>query len=141
MNSSGNTPQDTESLQVHTVQFEFQEIRNVVDKFYTKIQMDPDLKVPFESVNDWPHHIERLTHFWWTRFGGMPYLAASYDPVEKHFLAGFNDILLKKWLKLFRETLENVLGPDQSRFWAEMTERMGRSLSQRNDARILASQK
>src|SRR5437868_5191673 len=94
------------SVHVKGVLFSHKDLFNVVDDFYTRIQLDPVLQVPFKSVVDWPEHISRLTHFWWVQFGGKPYLFNHYNPVAKHFFAGFNQELLERWLGIFNETLQ-----------------------------------
>ena len=81
-------PSGNETVNVSGVLFSHNDLFCVVDDFYTRIQNDPILQVPFKSVENWPEHIQRLTHFWWVRFGGNPYLYVSYNPVEKHFAAG-----------------------------------------------------
>lgn len=126
-------PHPTESVTVGSVEFSFQDINTVIDLFYEKVQHDPLLSVPFRSVHDWPHHVVRLTHFWWTRFGGSAYLQASYNPVEKHFSAGFNDDFLAHWLRLFQETLEQNLKREQADLWTLISQRMGGALSIKNE--------
>lgn len=127
-------PQNSATIQIEGITFTFENIQSVVEDFYTQIQFDPGLEVPFRSVHDWPEHINRLTHFWWIRFGGRPYLLDRYNPVLKHFLAGFNDELLSRWLSLFRTTLEKILSREQSMLWSEFAESMGASLSARNES-------
>lgn len=116
------------------IPFTQKEINTVIEDFYTRIQKDPSLSIPFKSVHNWPEHIDRLTHFWWIRFGGEPYLEVTYNPIEKHYLAGFNEDLLKQWLKLFHATLKDHLSPQQCSLWEDLSSRMGSSLLQRNDA-------
>jgi hemoglobin len=126
-------PEPTQEILVNGVSFTHADIGKVVDAFYRRVADDPVLKVPFSSVHDWPAHVARMTHFWWIRFGGAPYLMAQYNPVEKHFFAGFNADFLKRWLSLFRETVTANLRDDQSQFWALVTERMGHSLTIKNE--------
>ena len=120
-------------VSVNGVDFSHAEILAVIDDFYTKIQHDPILQVPFRSVADWPEHIQRLTHFWWIRFGGDPYLFNQYNPVAKHFFAGFNRELLTRWLSIFHETLQTHLMPDQAELWKLISERMGEALFVKNE--------
>lgn len=126
-------PLPTAGLSINKIFFSHQNIYDVVNHFYKKVSEDELLKIPFASVHDWPEHIERLTHFWWARFGGEPYMFTYYNPVEKHFFAGFNESLLKRWLNLFHETLNQHLSPDQARLWRMISESMGDSLNQRNE--------
>lgn len=121
------------SVNVNGVDFDHDEILRVVDGFYTRIQRDPILQIPFRSVGDWPDHIQKLTHFWWVRFGGKPYLFNHYNPVAKHFFAGFNRELLARWLSMFHETLETHLRPEQATLWKVISERMGEALFMKNE--------
>ncbi|MCM2282424.1 MAG: group III truncated hemoglobin [Bdellovibrionaceae bacterium] len=130
---------DSEYLFVQSIRFDHRDIFALVDRFYTAVQSDPELRVPFASVEDWPEHIERLTHFWWVRFGGESYLDTNYNPIGKHFENGFTRPLLARWLSLFRETAESALKPEQAQFWCALTERMGEFLAHRNDELIAAA--
>lgn len=123
----------TDSVVVSKTTFTHQDIFNVVEHFYFEIQKNPNLSVPFESVQDWPEHIERLTHFWWIRFGGKPYLFSEYNPVPKHFFAGFNADLLAQWLELFHHTLKAKLNDQQAHVWANISVKMGQMLLARNE--------
>lgn len=120
-------------VSINGVSYSHQDIFVVIDDFYTRIQADAVLQVPFQSVHDWPEHIERLTHFWWIRFGGEPYLFGYYNPVAKHFFAGFNRELLARWLGIFHETLKTHLTEEQTRLWTLVSERMGEALAIKND--------
>jgi hemoglobin len=122
-----------ETTIVNGISFSKADIQKTVESFYAQVANDPLLKVPFSSVQNWAVHLERMTHFWWVRFGGVPYRSYSYSPVEKHFLAGFNEEFLARWLELFRETLTANLRTEQSEFWGPLAGRMGQSLSMRND--------
>ncbi len=109
-------------------------IAAVVDAFYTRIQHHPSLAAPFGIVEDWPHHKEKLTHFWWVLLGGDPYLEVDYSVPMKHFKAGFTDALLGDWLELFGETQRELLPPDQADDWLHITVGMGANLSRMNAA-------
>ncbi|MBX2996827.1 MAG: group III truncated hemoglobin [Bdellovibrionaceae bacterium] len=121
------------TVNVNGVEFAHDDIFRVVDDFYTRIQRDPILQVPFRSVGDWPEHIQKLTHFWWVRFGGKPYLFNHYNPVAKHFFAGFNHELLTRWLFIFHDTLQMHLTPEQVGLWKLISAQMGKGLSVKNE--------
>lgn len=114
-------------------QMSWEDINRVVSSFYKQVEKDPLLRVPFQTVNDWPHHIERLTHFWWIRFGGKPYMDVSYDPVGKHFETGFNEHFLERWLEIFKSTLFKELNKDQAELWYEFAQSMGVALTRNNE--------
>lgn len=122
-------PAPLEQIEVKGVLFTHSDIFKVVDDFYHRIQNDPVLQVPFQSVHDWPEHIDRITHFWWIRMGGSPYAFAQYNPVAKHYFAGFNQELLKRWLNLFHETLKDHLSPKHVELWLAVAEAIGRGLT------------
>lgn len=130
-------PSAHQAVSLNGVRFAHADIQEVVRTFYGRVEKDPVLEIPFRSVHDWPEHIARLTHFWWIRFGGEPYrLDDEYDPVGKHYLAGFNPERLARWLELFGQTLSERLKPEQARLWALISERMGQSLQFRNEQLI-----
>ena len=131
--NSINFPKNDESLDIHSLIFTFGDINNVIKKFYAKVQEDDHLHGPFSVVDDWPHHIDRLTHFWWIRFGGNPYMDVQYDPVQKHFETGFSLGLLEIWLDLFKETLNETLSPAQLELWSEFADRIGVALNRNNE--------
>lgn len=124
---------NTESLTINGVSFTYAEIHRVVDIFYARVQEDPVLQLPFRSVQDWPEHVRKLTHFWWLRLGGAPYAHYRYNPVAKHFHAGFSRALLSRWLTLFHDVLREHLREDQYEFWALLSQQMGQGLSLKND--------
>lgn len=94
-------------IKLSGIAFSQENIRCVVDAFYRKVELDPVLKIPFQTISDWPEHIKRLTHFWWIRFGGTPYLlSASYNPVLKHY---FDEVLSSEQAKL-RQEISRMIG-------------------------------
>lgn len=126
-------PAPIDFVVLNHIRFSHADIFKVIDLFYKKVAEDSVLQIPFASVRNWPEHIERLTHFWWTRFGGRPYLSITYNPVQKHFEAGFSKYFLDHWLGLFHTTLQQCLTVDQSELWKNISIRMGESLHFRNE--------
>lgn len=126
-------PHKAETLKLNDVPFTFDDIHRVVKSFYHKVPMDKHLKVPFSSVEDWPYHIDKLTHFWWTRFGGMAYMDVRYNPVQKHYDTGFNEEFLDIWLKLFKSVLTEELSSEQARIWGMIAQNMGEALNKNNE--------
>lgn len=115
------------------------DIFSVVDCFYRSIAVHSTLKEPFNSVYDWPEHIDKMTHFWWIKFGGKPYQFSQYNPILKHYYAGFNENYLSDWLELFHKTLDTQLTPGQANVWKDISIQMGRGLLDRNE--MLKAQK
>ncbi len=103
-------------------------IRAVVDDFYDRIQTHSTLAEPFSIVADWDLHKERLTHYWWTVMGGLPYKDFRYALGDKHAPIGISDALVEDWLVLFHETLLAHLDPDLANRWHGMANGIGESL-------------
>jgi hemoglobin len=87
-----------------------EEISNLVDRFYAKVQLDPEIGPIFnEKVEDWPTHLALLKNFWSTvmlttgRYKGDPMMTHLQLPLEpSHF---------HRWLTLFAETAKEVMAP------------------------------
>ncbi|WP_263368786.1 group III truncated hemoglobin [Edaphobacter bradus] len=86
------------------------EISNLVDTFYTKVRLDPDIGPIFNAIiDDWPHHLALLKDFWSTvllttgRYKG--------DPMMKHLQLPLDPPHFERWLALFAETANEVLPP------------------------------
>ena len=89
------------------------EISNLVDTFYAKVRIDPDIGPIFNAiVGDWPHHLATLKDFWSTvllttgRYKGDPMMTHLQLPLDAdHF---------DRWLALFAETATEVLSLDHA---------------------------
>jgi hemoglobin len=89
------------------------EISVLVDTFYAKVRLDPDIGPIFNAiVGDWPHHLATLKDFWSTvllttgRYKGDPMMTHLQLPLDpQHF---------ERWLSLFAETARQVLSPEHA---------------------------
>jgi hemoglobin len=86
------------------------EIDMLVDAFYAKVRLDPDIGPIFNAiVGDWPHHLATLKDFWSTvllttsRYKG--------DPMMKHLQLPLDPEHFERWLSLFADTANEVLPP------------------------------
>jgi hemoglobin len=84
------------------------DIKKLVDCFYTKVKEDEMLKDIFNNVIEdrWPEHLEKMYTFWQTvlleehTYYGAPFIPHANLPVSKnHF---------DRWLSLFYETLDEL---------------------------------
>lgn len=84
------------------------DIKLLVDTFYTKVQKDPLLGPIFNGViqDRWPVHLEKMYRFWQTvlleehTYFGSPFLPHAKLPVGKeHF---------EQWLLLFYKTIDEL---------------------------------
>jgi hemoglobin len=89
------------------------EISTLVDTFYAKVRLDPDIGPIFNAIiDDWPYHLDLLKDFWSTvllttgRYKG--------DPMMKHLQLPLDPEHFERWLALFAEIAHEVLPPDHA---------------------------
>jgi hemoglobin len=88
-------------------------IRRLVDRFYAKVRLDPDLGPIFDRALDgrWEPHLAIMTDFWSSvmltsgRYKGNPMV--THAKVE-----GIAAELFPRWLELFSETAAEEFEPD-----------------------------
>jgi hemoglobin len=85
-----------------------QEIALLVDRFYDKVRVDPEIGPVFnDAVQNWDAHLALLKDFWSTvllttgRYKGNPLLAHFRLPIEERYFT--------RWLALFSETANEVM--------------------------------
>lgn len=120
--------------QVLAEQIGWDRIHLVVDRFYSSIQTHPTLATPFARVQEWPKHKERLTYFWWVVLGGARTRQEQYEPIPKHFAAGFSPELLADWLVLFKATVEELVPGELAGEWLALARKIGSGLVTANEA-------
>lgn len=99
------------------------EISTLVDTFYAKVRLDPEIGPIFNAiVGDWPHHLATLKDFWSTvllttgRYKG--------DPMMRHLQLPLDPDHFSRWLALFAETANEVLSPSHAREVIAKSERI-----------------
>ena len=87
------------------------QISDLVDRFYAKVRLDPEIGPIFNAiVGDWPHHLATLKDFWSTvllttgRYKG--------DPMMTHLQLPLDPAHFERWLALFAETANDVFPPE-----------------------------
>lgn len=104
-------------------------IRRVVDTFYARARRDDVIGPIFNGVipeDRWPAHLATIADFWSSmllgtgRYGGrpMPRHMAIPELGDAHFM---------RWLRLFRETVDELCPPDIAAIFIERSERIGNS--------------
>ena len=99
----------------------------LVDVFYDRIQVHPDLGPVFNAaVHDWPEHKHLLTSFW----SSVVLRAGTYrgNPMSAHRPHAITTRHFVQWLALWRETADEVLTPKQAELVHEYANRIARSL-------------
>ncbi len=90
-----------------------EEINNLVDQFYAKVQLDPEIGPIFNAaIDDWPAHLRLLKDFWST----VLLTERSYkgNPLEKHLELSLDPTHFARWLTLFAETAREVMPPEHA---------------------------
>lgn len=105
------------------------DIDRLVPAFYARVRVDEVLGPIFESaIDDWPHHLDKLKAFWSSvmltsgRYKGQPmvaHLAHARHMTPENFA---------RWLTLWRQTTEELLGPDVAAAFQEKAGRIAESL-------------
>lgn len=103
------------------------QISALVDAFYTKVRLDPEIGPIFNAaVDDWPEHLAILKDFWSTvllatgRYKG--------NPMMRHFQLGLDPEHFERWLALFAETARAVFPPDSAALIIEKSQRIAQNL-------------
>lgn len=85
-----------------------EEISTLVDRFYARVRVDPEIGPIFNSaIENWDAHLALLKDFWSTvlrtsgRYKGNPLLAHFPLPIEPRSFV--------RWLALFEETARETL--------------------------------
>ncbi len=104
-------------------------IRTVVDAFYARARRDDVIGPIFNRViadAEWPGHLDKITDFWSSMLLG----SGRYNgrPMPKHMaIPDLADIHFMRWLRLFRQTVEEICPPDIAALFVERSERIGNS--------------
>ena len=111
-----------------------QEIMLLVERFYDKVRVDPEIGPVFNgAVQNWDAHLALLKDFWSTvllttgRYKGNPLLAHFRLPIEERYFV--------RWLILFSETANEVMAAPH----AEVVTQKANFIAM-NMKRVLASQ-
>ena len=80
-------------------------IRQLVDAFYAKVRLDPELAPVFARAipGDWQPHLTRMYAFW----SSVMLTTGRYkgNPIVKHLvIPGIELHMFERWLELFDET-------------------------------------
>lgn len=85
----------------------FNDIVFFVDAFYLKVQQD-DLIGPIfnDVISDWQPHLQKMYLFWNAALFGVP--GFKGNPFARHAQLPINTEHFDRWLKLFRETIDEA---------------------------------
>lgn len=101
-------------------------IHDVVHRFYATAREDPVIGPVFRAhVPDaqWHHHLARIETFWCSTLLGT----RTYDgrPMPKHLaIPELSDVHFRRWLALFRHTVEMLCPPKTAQLFVARSERI-----------------
>jgi len=114
---------------VTAVEITEEDIARLVPAFYDRIRQDEVLGPIFNgAIQDWPHHLEKLKAFWSSvmltsgRYKGQPMAAHvrhEADMKPDNFV---------RWLALWRQTSDELLGSEAAAAFQEKADRIAESL-------------
>lgn len=102
-------------------------IAALVSAFYARIRRHPVLGPIFnEKIQDWDHHIEKLTEFW----SSVVLMSGRYhgQPMRAHLSLRIDAQHFDHWLALFRQTAREICPPAAAALFIERAERIAESL-------------
>lgn len=92
------------------------DLERVVPAFYGRVRQDALIGPVFnDAIHDWPEHLDKLVAFWSSvmlttgRYKGNP-MAAHLKHLERLTAAMF-----ERWLDLWAETTDEMLGHEQAK--------------------------
>jgi hemoglobin len=90
-----------------------EEISELVDRFYAKVRLDPEIGPIFNAaIDDWPAHLSLLKNFWSTVL--LQDRSYKGDPLSKHLPLSLDPPHFGRWLQLFEETAREVMQPEHA---------------------------
>lgn len=102
-------------------------LAELVDRFYEKVRLDPELGPVFNAaIDDWPEHTRMLTAFW----SSVALGTRSYrgNPMSAHRPHPIRAAHFDRWLSLWRATATEVLPAEHVERVCGYAEKIGYSL-------------
>lgn len=86
------------------------ELSRLVGAFYSRVRTDPELGPIFnEAINDWPHHLEKLTDFWSSVMLGTGRYKGRPVPAHLKHKDAITTEMFERWLALWQQTTNELL--------------------------------
>lgn len=127
------TDEHIQALQTDRPAFSVEDIKNFVHEFYGRVQQDELIGPVFdERIADWDPHLARMVSFWRAVLRGERTYTQSPKgppPIIHWNIAGLEHAHFLRWLKLFTQTLNDVLQPEQASWLAARSRFMADALS------------
>lgn len=101
-------------------------IDRLVSTFYGRAREDDIIGPVFiTSVEDWDHHIERISEFW----SSVILKTGGYDgrPMPPHLRLGLKGEHFDRWLELFEQTARDIFPPEGAIIFIDRARRIADS--------------
>ncbi len=101
-------------------------IRELVDRFYTRVGQDDILGPVFAEVvgNDWEPHLETMRNFW----SSLMLASGRYkgNPMLKHFLLvpRIGSAHFERWLGIWKQTTAELFPPETAALFVSKAQSM-----------------
>lgn len=105
------------------------ELARLVERFYARVRADALIGPVFNrAIGDWPHHLDKLTHFWSSVMLGSGYYKGN--PVAAHLkhIDAITPEMFERWLALWHETAADVITPEGAALLQAKADRIADSL-------------
>lgn len=108
-------------------------VRAVVERFYARARADDVIGPVFNRViaeADWPTHLDKITDFWTSMLLGT----GRYNgrPMPAHLgIPELSDAHFARWLKLFRQVVEDICSVEVAALFLDRAERIGHNFRTR----------
>ncbi len=103
----------------------YQQVEQIVHRFYQVVLADKMLVLHFQHINDWPEHERQITDFWWGMLGGQVENPRPNAMEEGHRGLDLDQADLQRWLELFEQTLYQELDGDIAARWTAQAKHIG----------------
>lgn len=103
----------------------YQQVEQIVHRFYEAVLADDSLIPHFRHVSDWPEHERHISNFWWGMLGGQVESPRPNAMEEGHRDLVLGQADLQRWLELFEQTLYQELDRDIAASWAAQAKHIG----------------
>ena len=106
-----------------------EQVAHVVDAFYAKLRMDPELQHFFAHIPDFTAHQAHIADFWWIAMGGQVAEHQPFDMIGRHLPLRLSEDHIARWLELFHATLLELLPQELAEQWFQMARGIGKNLT------------
>lgn len=110
-----------------------EDVSTLVHTFYARVRENEEIGYFFnETIEDWPHHLEKLTDFWESnlfmvsKFRGNP--AVAHRGVDQKFDQRISQEHFGEWLNMWFQTIDELFEGDRANIAKNRARNMAHNL-------------